>query len=287
MREKSVNENKLSEFELNDLIRNKHRKLMLITIYQSPKRYSDLIELTKLKPGSLYHHLSVLKPLVEKRAHGIYHITKQGTIFVEKFNLVTTEEQKPNIKNSKTTKISNSTKLSINSLNQTDLLDNSLSIIWLGPVNYILLAYTIIITLILSYYGVSLAGSSIYAIGGWISLAFDIAAFILGWISLYFIDHISSKNRIYGELRYSLTIRLLSMLPAAIIGLGLFLLFLNDTSPESNVYPWLFAITIFFGLIASASGIYYLRGKSATIAFQIASVPIIIDLLLGIVVLIS
>ncbi|MHA2248954.1 MAG: hypothetical protein ACXAD7_01265 [Candidatus Kariarchaeaceae archaeon] len=275
---------------------------MLIEIYRSPRRYSDLIELTNLKPGSLYHHLNVLKPLVEKRAHGLYHITKIGISLVEKLNLVNIDGQKPNIIETKTSPFISEPNIQrietdVGSamdqeaskiiLHSTDTIDDALSLLWLGWSNYFLLISTLIITVILSSYGISLAGSAIYAIGGWIALSFDLIAFTLGWMALYTLERYSSNNRIYGELRFSLAIRLISMMPGAIVGIALLLLFLNGNSPKESAYPWLFVITLGFGLIACASGIHYLRGRSSSTALRMASIPITIDLLMGTVVLVA
>ena len=47
------------------MLQNEHRKKILQETYKSPIRYNDLIEITGLKPGSLYHHLNILTELVQ------------------------------------------------------------------------------------------------------------------------------------------------------------------------------------------------------------------------------
>ena len=260
------------EFEYIDRIKNKHRKAILLSLYKSPQHYKELVSLTNLKPGSIYHHLGVLEPLVRKTDHGLYEITSKGVDLLESMDLVV--KQKP-----KVSQQLDPVKIGTNSQ------DNILVSIWLGKINYILIIFTLIITLGLAYYGVALAGSALYPIGDWrVVLIFDILAFLLGWSSYYFSEILTIKNRIYNIIKFTIAIRVLSMLPGAIVGLSLFIVFIFGIIPSESFYPWLMGITTILGYILAASGLYYLRGRDRASSLLISGIAASIDVLFGLIV---
>lgn len=259
------------DFQLLDRLRNKKRKLMLIAIYKKSRHYSELTELTGLKPGSIYHHLKVLEPLVRKESQGLYEITEEGKKLVENNGLVEIEVQKPTVK---TTKI------------EYDRNEDVLHSIWLGKLNKALLIFVVSVVILLAFNGVALAGSAIYVLDSWSVIIFDFVAIGLGWGALYLLE-IITHNKLYKDIWFTLTIRLLSMLPGSIIGLGLFLLFLIGVYPSDLVFIILFVLSTLGGLLTAATGEYYLRLKASHTAIRVAAIPFIIDILLGGVVLVS
>lgn len=263
------------EFEYIDRIKNKHRKAILLSLYESPQHYKELVSLTNLKPGSIYHHLGVLEPLARKTDHGLYEITHKGVDLLEAMNLV--EKPKP-----KVSEQLDPAEISAHSQ------DNLLVSIWLGKINYILIIFTLIITVSLAYYGVSLAGSALYPIGDWrVVLIFNTLAFILGWSSYYFSEILTIKNRIYNIIKFTIAIRVLSMLPGAIVGLSLFIIFIFGIIPSASFYPWLMGITTILGYILAASGLYYLRGRDRASSLIISGIAASIDVIFGLIVFFS
>ena len=259
------------DFELLDRLRNKNRRLMLIAIYEKSRHYSELSEITSLKPGSIYHHLKVLEPLIKKEGKGLYEITGEGRRLVEDNGLVEINYQKPT---TKTTKI------------EYDRGEDLLHAIWLGKLNKILLIFVVTVVVLLAFNGVALAGSAIYSLDSWSVIVFDIVAIGLGWGALYLLE-IVTHSRLYKDTWFTLTIRLLSMLPGSIIGLALFLLFLLGIYPSDLVFNILFVISSLGGLLTAATGEYYLRLKTTHTAIRVAAIPVTIDILLGVVVLVS
>ncbi len=257
-----------SDFEYKDRLRSANRKKMIIAIYSKSTHYSELVELTGLKPGSIYHHLKVLVPLIKKEEQGIYSITPLGQRIVESMELVNIEAQKPNVK---TTPI---------------ISDDMLELIWIGPLNRILIIFVLIVTILLATQGVALAGSAIYSVPGWTVLLFDITALLLGWGVLYTLELITPL-RIYNEKHYPLTIRLISMLPGAIVGLGLYLMFISGIIISNSVFPYLFVITTLLGLLVGVTGEYYLRSQTISHSVKFVSLPVFIDMLLGIAIILS
>ena len=263
------------DFEYIDRIKNKHRKAILLALYKSPQHYKELVSLTNLKPGSIYHHLGVLEPLARKTDHGLYEITSMGTDLLEALNLV--EKQKPKVSEQKDP-------IEISSDSQDNLLVN----VWLGKVNYILIIFTLSITFGLTYFGVALAGSALYPIGDWrVILIFDALAFLLGWSAYYFSEILTLKNRIYNIFKFTIAIRVLSMLPGAIVGLSLFILFIFGITPSDSFYPWLMGITTILGYVLAASGLYYLRGRDRALSLLISGIAGSIDVLFGLIVFFS
>lgn len=242
---------------------------MIIAIYQKPVHYSELTELTGLKPGSIYHHLRVLEPLIQKEEQGIYSITEIGMNIVESMELVDILSQKPNIKTKPIT-------------TEDDILHQ----VWLGSLNKILLGFTSLVTLLLGFQEVALAGSAIYAIQGWGVFLFDVIALFLGWGILYTLEYIT-PGEIFEEKSYILTIRLLSMLPGTIVGLGLLLMLISGSMINMIVFPYIFALTSILGLLMAVTGEYYLRALPIRKAVRFAALPVLADMLLGIGILLS
>ncbi len=298
-------ENIKQNYDMYNRLQNSHRKKLLIFIYQEPKNYTQLMEFSGLKPGSLYHHLNVLIPLIEKRGHGLYAITEEGKSIVEEMDFVDEAERKPIVN-------------SIDSANETedaeiigkpiikkdpiktevDIIGSSpiseinhdgkdpLALIWLGLPSYILVGIVLTTVILLSIIGVSLAGSAVYSIGK-NAFLFDLVSFVLGIGALYYIEVTIFRNSIYNRLKYSFIIRILSMLPGVVIGIGILLLFISDIMISETAFPWIFAISIVMGTLFASSGISYLRGTTFARALVIATIPSFIDLLLGILILIN
>ncbi len=297
------------DFEFVDRIRNNNRKKILIAIYLSPQHYSDLVELTNLKPGSIYHHLKVLEPLIQKMDKGVYEITPMGAKLVESLGLVKASEIKPRINTSSTVETESITNLenntaTINEIDTGPIIDPSLiktivddvdeekehivDQLWLGKLNIILAIITLSVTVLLSIYGVSLSGSAIYSTHTLsLTVTFDLLGFTLGWLILYLSEYLFSKYPTYNQLKFTLNIRLLSMLPGVIVGLALFLLFINGIVPSEVIYPWIISITTILGLLIMVNGIYYLRGKDIFHSVLLAASVTISDVLIGLVVLLS
>ncbi|MHA2250799.1 MAG: hypothetical protein ACXAD7_10565 [Candidatus Kariarchaeaceae archaeon] len=283
-----------SNFELYSRIHNDKRKDLLIFIYDQPRNYTQLIEFSLLKPGSLYHHLNTLIPLIEKQAHGLYVITKLGREIVENLNLVDLNNKKPSVakeniqeddlniigdENDSTNKVSEKTAEVTSS---TDLL----AVIWLGNSSLFLIGFILTIVVLLGFQGISLAGSAVYSVGNNIAFMFDIMAFAIGFASLYYLEMLQVKHSVYNKMKFIITIRFLSMMPGVIIGISLLLLHLSGIIPATNLYPWIFSLTITLGTLVAAAGIYYLRSLPFNQALLFAIVPGMIDLLLGVIVLI-
>lgn len=275
-------------YELYTRIQNDKRKQLLSYIYVQSRKYKDLIEFSGLKPGSLYHHLSILEPLIEKRGHGLYYITELGKKIVEDLNLVDINSTKPKIKSDLGV---NPSSQEIDSISPTDSVTNTiednLSLIWLGKMNYIILAIIVAISTIMAMQGVALAGSAIYATGKELAIKFDLAAFILVVISLYAIETFKQSPPIYNRIQFIITIRLMSMLPGTVMSIGLYLLFTSDIIPSASIYPWLFVISLILGTVTTAVGVSYLRSQPFQKSLDSAILISIIDLLLGIVILMS
>ena len=115
-------------------IENLTRREMLSYIYIQPRTYTDLIDHTGLKPGSLYHHLKILDSLVEKQEHGLYKITELGSQLVEDLQMV--EEKRPEVHQSNESEIP----LTTNEDKDTKLqgMESIEQIIWLGIPNILI-----------------------------------------------------------------------------------------------------------------------------------------------------
>lgn len=314
----------ISKYEMYNRLQNDKRQSLLVFIYESPKSYSQLMEYSKLKPGSLYHHLNVLMPLIEKKGHGLYSITELGREVVEGMNLVQKDKSRPTISDQdeklKTDHDLKADKSDNNSLSDTTVIDKKqgevhinigsevgildeeitgimskrskidwddpLSTLWLGPPSYIIIGIIVVTSIILATQGIALAGSAIYVVND-IAIAFDIFALIIGIGLLYYIELGIYKNQVYNKIRYITIIRVLSMLPGTVMGIGILLITFSGVMLSSAVVPWLFSISIFFGTLFSATGISYLRGTSKYRALVIASVPSLMDLFLGIIIILN
>ncbi|MCY3414229.1 MAG: ArsR family transcriptional regulator [Candidatus Heimdallarchaeota archaeon] len=255
------------DFEYLDRLRNKSRKQMLIAVYEGPKHYAELSDLTGLKPGSIYHHLKVLEPLVIKEGQGLYNITDQGRQLVERQLLVEVSLQKPKI-------------------DPITRMDGMMEEIWIGKLNRILGVFILFVIILLGFQGVALAGSAIYAVNSWVIIIFDLLGFGLGWMVLYILEIITPR-KLYSEPSFPLMIRLISMFPGAVVGLGLYLSFLAGVIPTDVAYPIIFSLTTSLGLLLAASGEVYLRGQSWSNALRFASIPTVLDILLGVFILLS
>jgi hypothetical protein len=295
-------ENIKQNYDMYNRLQNNHRKNLLIFIYQEPKNYTQLMEFSGLKPGSLYHHLNVLMPLIEKRGHGLYAITDEGKSIVEEMDFVDVVERKPIVKsvdeNGETEIISKPIIKKVSTKTKIDVIEASsspspdikqdgkdpLALIWLGFPSFILVGIVLTTVALLSFIGISLAGSAIYSIGN-SAFLFDLASFVLGIGALYYIELTIFRNSIYNRLKYSFIIRILSMLPGVVIGIGILLLFISDIMISEAAFPWIFTISIVLGTLFASSGILYLRGTTFARALVIATIPSFIDLLLGIIIL--
>ncbi len=250
-------------------LRNKNRRLILKQIYKEPQRYQDLITLTNLKPGSLYHHFRILGELIEKSKHGVYEITELGKQVIEHFGLIDSSTIKPAV--SYSAFASN--------------VEETLSTVWIGYSTYILWIFIFAVTFLLGLEGVSLAGSVIYQIGYPASFLFDITAILLGWVPIFLIYKIQGSTKKREYLFETLMIRSFSMFPGSIFGLSIYLLFLTDNFIGENIFTILFVISLIAGLIFSSTGVYYLSNKSLSDSILISLIPTSIDLMLGIVIL--
>lgn len=300
-------ENIKRNYDMYNRLQNNHRKKLLIFIYQEPKNYTQLMEFSGLKPGSLYHHLNVLMPLIEKRGHGLYAITEEGKSIVEELDYIDVVERKPKIKSVDSNNEIEDTDIigkpivkRISTKTEVDIVETSsppvsgikpdgkdpLALIWLGLPSYILVGIVFTTVILLSIIGISLAGSAIYSIGK-NAFLFDLVSFVLGIGALYYIEVTIFRNSIYNRLKYSFIIRILSMLPGVVIGIGILLLFISDIMIGDAAFPWIFAISIVLGTLFASSGISYLRGTTFARALVIATIPSFIDLLLGILILLN
>ncbi len=310
------------KYDMYNRMQNKKRQLLLAFIYEAPRNYTQLKEFSGLKPGSLYHHLNILIPLIEKKGHGVYEITEYGKEIVEELKLVNKLRPKisnttiepdtknedmdlPKIKVVRNEEESSEQEIETNNdevklvdkldikhdeiTEETDLTinwDDPLAALWLGTPSYIIFGIILLISIILATQGIALAGSAIYAVNN-IAFVFDLFAFIIGIGLLYYIELGIYRNQVYSKLKYITIIRVLSMLPAAVMGLGIILLTLSGVIISSAVIPWIFTISIIFGTLFAASGISYLRGFNIYRSLIIASVPSFMDLFLGIIIILS
>jgi len=272
-------------------IENGTRKEMLSYIYKSPRTYSDLIAQTGLKPGSLYHHLKILNGLVEKREHGLYAISLLGQQIVEALEL--TKDTRPSI----LPEVKSEDNLSTDA-NKTEIFDNAVvtslptverldQVLWLGIPNVFIILLVITVVIYMGFQDVVIAGSALYAVYGPNPFFFDVTAILLGWFSLYTLEKWILSSTPYHAILYAFVIRIMMMLPAVIVGIALSLIFISGSAISPVAFQILFAITITLGYVVAVNGLQYLRGVDRSRAINLALVPSIIDLLLGIVIFIS
>ncbi|MHA2503536.1 MAG: winged helix-turn-helix domain-containing protein [Candidatus Kariarchaeaceae archaeon] len=257
--------------ELYQRIENSTRKNMLRYIYSAPRTYSELMEFTQLKPGSLYHHLRVLDSLIVKQDHGLYSITDEGRKLVETLEL--TDTTRPKV-------IADGDGPRIEIVEQID------QILWLGLPNVVIIATLIGVSLFLGLQDIVIAGSAIYSVDG-LALLFDLVAIVLGWFALYIIERLVFSTQTYHAALYALVIRVMMMLPAGIVGIVVTLIYYSGGRISELGFSVLFAITVGLGYILAVNGIEYLRGIDRKTAVNVAMVPSGIDLLIGIVILIA
>ncbi len=251
------------KFLFEDKIRNKTRKNLLLLLYQSPKRYQDLASLTGLKPGSVYHHLKLLEPFVEKKAHGLYSITDLGKQMVEMHGLVSEEEKKP-------------------SIDHLHFENDPLEAIFTNRGTQILIIFVIVLTFHLGQLNVAIAGGAIYATFNVPAFAIDVLSFILG---IGILAYVSSIFRMKDKIRFVILVRLYLMIPASLMGLGLLLAYHSGIPLSNNFNTALFTISFAGGVIVGYAGIKHLLGKDKREAILYASVSALPDLFIGLVVL--
>ena len=85
----------LDRTDLQNVFRNKHRKMIVRELYRESKKYVDLLKLTGLKPGSIYHHLRILETIVEKNDKGWYQLTQFGLKVSDEFEISDVRSIKP------------------------------------------------------------------------------------------------------------------------------------------------------------------------------------------------
>ncbi|MHA2031267.1 MAG: hypothetical protein ACW99A_09160 [Candidatus Kariarchaeaceae archaeon] len=261
----------IDAFDMKNRLRNKNRAIMLIKIYHEPQRYQDLISITKLKPGSIYHHIRILDDLIVKKDHGTYVITELGRKVVEHFNLVDEKAIKPTVS------------LNFKEVVSEDVLSN----IWIGHTSIILAVFVLLITLLLGSEGVALAGSAVYYVGFPIAYVFDVIAIFLGWLSLVLIYRIQGSNSRQEYVFETFMIRSFSMFPGSLLGISVYILFLVDIFPTQGFFEILFGLSLVLGLIFASTGFYYLKNKTMKDSILLSLLPTSIDLTLGIVILLS
>lgn len=267
-------------FALYDKIKNKNRKAILLAVYRHPVRYNEIMEMTGLKPGSIYHHLKVLEPLVEKVDQGIYQITDQGREVIETLNLVEKPAQKPAVEQqlgkSKESKL----------VQLQDIQPELDDYVFLGKYLYVLLAIIAFITVALSWFDVAVAGSVLYATPPNLAWIFSLLAFGLGWLGLFIIEDLTKHQQFPHIIRHTLTIRLLSALPSSLVGISLYILFIVGFTLNSTAFFFLFLITLVTGLLVGARSLMYLQGADVWLALEYMLALGIIDLSLGSVILV-
>jgi len=271
-------------YELYNKLKNETRKELLLYIYDQPRTYKDLIEFSQLKPGSLYHHLGILDPLIEKIDHGLYQITPVGKQLIVRMDFIPSKDLKPNISamNVDHSSIEN---LEGRSIVTSKLQPERLELIWLSSLTYANIIISLSLMVLLSFQGIAIAGSAIYAIGGVATIVIDLLALFIGIGIMYFIEEIVFDYSRYERLKFITFIRIISMAPGVIVGITLYLLYSVGFSAFPTDFTILFSITIVLGTLVAASGIHFLRGLTIGDSLIYASVPVIVDLLIGVVVL--
>lgn len=251
------------EFIFEDKIRNKTRKNLLLLIYESPKRYQDLASLTGLKPGSVYHHLKLLEPFVEKRAHGLYAITELGKSLVEKNELVESDNKKPSVKDLK-------------------FEPNTMENIFTNRGTQLLIILVLALTIHMAQQNVAIAGGAIYASYKIPPIAIDIVSLAFGVGTLSYVASIFQTRE---KVRLAILVRLYSMLPASIMGLGLLLAYHSGVSLTNEWNTLLFVFSFVGGILVAYAGTHYLLGRSKNQSAIFAAVAAFPDLFIGIVIL--
>ncbi len=314
------------DIELMDKVRNKNRRKMLLMAYRAPVRYHEIFEETGLKPGSIYHHLRVLEPLIEKEGQGVYRITETGRLVVEALEMV--EDRKPVVEDGKpavvglnsvvkdsksvgdqsgsasksvvlessdvstsddpvrSEVISGNISLEFSGNHQSEELLERFEEVWLSRYAWVLLGLSLFVSILLAFSGVSLIGSGIYR-GNSFALALDLFAFLVASGLLYVIEDMTSKYSPRSRLSNVLLIRLVSMIPAVIVGMTVFFLYVGGVLLNQTGFNILFVVTVMLGWVLATAGISVLRGKSLHYASLMAFVVTLSDLLIGLVVVLS
>ena len=301
------------DIELMDKVRNKNRRQILLRAYIAPVRYNEILSETGLKPGSIYHHLKVLEPLIMKQGQGVYIITETGRAVVEALEMV--EDKKPVVvdsqKSAQVASLSsplpqsqvdseaysnNDTPLSNSQLSSQVGIDSQKSVeisvterfseLWVSRYVWIFVILTLTVSLLLAIFGISLIGSGIYRTGS-LAFAIDIIAFFIACGLLYTIEDLTSQYSPKGKIFDVLLIRLSSMLPAVIVGITVYILYLGGVTLSQVGFNVLFVITVLLGWFISLSGISFLRGRSVQYGSILAFLTTISDLLIGLVMILS
>ncbi len=310
------------DIELMDKVRNKNRRKMLLMAYRAPVRYHEILEETGLKPGSIYHHLRVLEPLIEKEGQGVYRITETGRLVVEALEMV--EDRKPVVEDGKPAVvdlnsvvkdskpvgdqsgsasksvviessdgstsddpvISGNLSLEFSGNHQSEELLERFEEVWLSRYAWVLLGLSLVVSILLAFSGVSLIGSGIYR-GNSFALALDLFAFLVASGLLYVIEDMTSKYSPRSRLSNVLLIRLVSMIPAVIVGMTVFFLYVGGVLLNQTGFNILFVVTVMLGWVLATAGISVLRGKSLHYASLMAFVVTLSDLLIGLVLVLS
>jgi len=289
----------------------------LLRAYIAPVRYNEILSETGLKPGSIYHHLKVLEPLIVKQGQGVYIITETGRAVVEALEMV--EDKKPVVVDSPTAPEKSAQVTSLSSpLPQSHVVseapsndDNTLSTsqlssqfgidtqksvensvterfseLWISRYVWIFIILNLTVSLLLAIFGISLIGSGIYRTGS-LAFAIDMIAFFIAFGLLYTIEDLTSQYSPRGRIFDVLLIRLSSMLPAVIVGITVYILYLGGVTLSQVGFNVLFVITVLLGWFISLSGISFLRGRSVQYGSILAFLTTISDLLIGLVMILS
>ena len=255
----------LREIDLLNKVRNKNRKQILLAIYNTPTRYSDLVSLTGLKPGSIYHHLAILEPLIVKVEQGVYQITDKGKFVINKFGLL--DEHKPTV---------NSTIPDNITAKQGEFL--------LIKYTLILIIFIVAILSLLIWNGVGLVGGSLYYIGN-AAWMFSLLALFIGLIIIFALEELQTNYSLEKRIIHSLFLRGISMVPGAIIGSSLIILFHSGVFPPLLFYDILFLVTFITGWVLLIVNIMYINSFTVKKAVRTSVPPISSDILIGIVIL--
>jgi DNA-binding HxlR family transcriptional regulator len=273
-------------FELIDKINNKNRKIILIELYKNPLHYHEIMSLTNLKPGSIYHHLKILEPLVQKFDQGIYEITELGRNIIEQLELIPIDFQKPNMKISRISNISQTKKVDEGYLKRSDVGSELGDYFFIGKYSYLIFLYVVFISLSLINYDIVIAGSAIYKVPPGTAVYFIIIAFFSGWITIFMLEDVFRNLPKFVIVKNTLLVRLISMFPPSIIGTSLLVLYINGYTLFATAQIIIFILSILVSLLLSSKAHSFLNGTDIRIALQVCGFMVIIDLLIGVVVIV-
>ncbi len=269
---------KIDYLDILPKIKNKTRKEIVIFLFSEPRSYSQLISHTRLKPGSLYHHLKVLDPLVEKKESGLYSLTSLGRTLAEEQGLINfmNIQQKAHVSRIST---ESTTDESGQPVDYSKFWESGMGLFW----GLIILA----VSILLGISGVAFAGSALYRVKFPFSFYYDLSAFVIGFVILL-MSELFMLRFPQESLRVPvLTVRIISMVPGALMGVSVYVLYLQNIYLNLLAFNIIFTITVFSGLIVSAISIKYFQGFEFRTSLFLATPMILSDLLIGVVVLLS